>query len=48
MSVKEKICNKCKLKNRCGDLPGFCTLIYYVPFVLVVVMLFYFFIAMEL
>jgi hypothetical protein len=48
MSVKEKICEKCKLKNKCGDLPGFCLLIYYVPVVLLVVLLFYFFINMKL
>ena len=48
MSVKNKICNKCKLKNRCGDLPGFCALLYFVPVVLLIVMLFYFFLTMKL
>jgi hypothetical protein len=48
MSVKQNICNKCKLRNRCGDLPGFCALIYYTPVVLLVFMLFYFFLTMDL
>ena len=48
MSLKEKVCKNCKLKNRCGDLPGFCALIYFVPVILLVVMLFYFFITMKL
>lgn len=48
MSVKDKICKKCVLRNRCGDLPGFCALIYFVPVVLLVVMLLYFFMTMKL
>jgi len=48
MSAKKMICEKCKLKNKCGDLPGFCLLIYYVPIVLLVVMLFYFLMTMTL
>ena len=34
--LKEKICENCILKKSCGDLPGFCMLIYYVPIALVV------------
>ena len=48
MSIKDKICDKCRLKNKCGDLPGFCLLLYYVPIVLLVVMLFYFLMTMKL
>ena len=48
MSAKNKICEKCKLRNRCGDLPGFCALIYFIPVVLLVVMLVYFFVTMKL
>jgi len=41
-AAKEKICKRCSLKNKCGDLPGFCVLIFYVPIALIVVMLIYF------
>lgn len=46
--IKEKICEKCGLKESCGDLPGFCVLLHYVPIVLVVAMLCYFLITMTL
>jgi len=48
MKIKEKICETCGLQKSCGDLPGFCALLYYVPVALVVVMLFYFLITMNL
>jgi hypothetical protein len=35
------------LQKSCGDLPGFCILIYYIPVVLVVAMLSYFLITMN-
>jgi len=47
-NVKEKICENCKLKKSCGDLPGFCMMIYYVLIVLVVIMLAYFLVTMSL
>ena len=47
-AAKEKICKKCALKNKCGDLPGFCVLIFYVPIALIVVMLIYFLMTMSL
>ena len=46
--IKEKICQTCGLQKSCGDLPGFCILLYYVPVALVVVMLLYFLITMKL
>jgi hypothetical protein len=46
--IKEKICDNCKMKKKCGDLPGFCVLIYLVPVALVVVGLVYLLITMEL
>jgi hypothetical protein len=46
--AKEDICKKCKLKKSCGDLPGFCALIYYVPIAVVVIMLIFFLITMKL
>jgi len=46
--IKEKICETCGLKKSCGDLPGFCLLLTYVPVVLVVAMLLYFLITMSL
>jgi hypothetical protein len=46
--IKEKICETCRLQKSCGDLPGFCQLIYYVPVVLVVVGLTYLLITMSL
>jgi hypothetical protein len=46
--IKEKICEKCVLKKSCGDLPGFCLLIFYVPVVLVVAGLAYLLITMQL
>lgn len=48
MSVKKKICANCKLKGKCGDLPAFCLLIYYVPIALLVIMLLYFLMTMDL
>lgn len=47
-AAKENICKKCSLKNKCGDLPGFCVLIFYVPIALIVVMLIYFLLTMDL
>ena len=47
-TTKEKICKRCALKNKCGDLPGFCVLIFYVPIALIVVMLIYFLMTMDL
>ncbi len=46
--LKEKICENCILKKSCGDLPGFCMLIYYVPIALVVLGLVYLLITMTL
>ena len=46
--IKEKICDTCGLQNTCGDLPGFCALIYYIPIVLVIVGLAYLLITMSL
>ena len=46
--LKEKVCEKCKSQKSCGDLPGFCVLIYSVPIVLVVVGLAYLLITMNL
>lgn len=46
--AKENICSKCMLKKHCGDLPGFCALIYFVPAVLVIGMLIYLLITMKL
>jgi len=46
--LKEKVCENCKLQKSCGDLPGFCVLIYSVPIVLVVVGLAYLLITMNL
>jgi hypothetical protein len=46
--IKEKICETCKFKNSCGDLPGFCQLIYYVPIILVIAVLAYLLITMPL
>jgi hypothetical protein len=46
--IKKNICENCKLQNSCGDLPGFCQLIYYVPIIVVVAGLAYLLINMEL
>lgn len=46
--IKEKICQTCGMQKHCGDLPGFCVLLYYVPVVLVVVGLTYLLITMNL
>ena len=46
--IKEKICENCGLQKSCGDLPGFCLLIYSVPVFLVVVGLSYLLITMNL
>ncbi len=46
--IKEKVCETCGLQKSCGDLPGFCLLLNYVPIVAVVVMLFYFLMTMNL
>ncbi len=45
--LKEKICESCGLQKSCGDLPGFCLLLYYVPVALVVIMFFYLLITMN-
>ena len=47
-NVKQKICENCKLKKSCGDLPGFCMFVYYGLIALVVIMLSYFLITMTL
>jgi hypothetical protein len=47
-AAKEKVCKRCSLKNKCGDLPGFCVLIFYVPIALIVVMLIYFLMTSDL
>jgi len=47
-ATKEKICATCKFKKSCGDLPGFCLLIYYGLIALVVFVLAYLLITMEL
>jgi hypothetical protein len=47
-ALKGQICAGCKLKKACGDLPGFCMLIYYGLIALVVIMLGYFLISMTL
>lgn len=46
--AKEKVCKRCAFRKRCGDLPGFCVLIYNIPIVLVVVMLLYLLLSMSL
>jgi hypothetical protein len=46
--IKEKVCETCGLQKSCGDLPGFCVLIYSVPVFLVVVGLAYLLITMNL
>ena len=46
--IKEKICETCGMQKQCGDLPGFCVLLYYVPVVLVVVGLAYLLVTMNL
>jgi hypothetical protein len=46
--IKEKICGTCGLQESCGDLPGFCILIYYVPVVFAVAVLAYLLITMPL
>ena len=46
--IKEKICETCGLQDTCGDLPGFCALIYYIPIALVIVGLAYLLITMNL
>ena len=46
--IKEKICDTCGLRKTCGDLPGFCVLLYYVPIALVVAGLVYLLITMSL
>ena len=46
--IKEKICKNCGLQESCGDLPGFCALIYSVPVVLVVAGLAYLLVTMNL
>jgi hypothetical protein len=47
-STKKKICESCKMKKACGDLPGFCLFVYYGLIALVVVSLLYLLITMEL
>ena len=46
--IKEKICENCRLQNSCGELPGFCQLIYYVPVIVVIAGLAYLLITMQL
>lgn len=47
-TIKQKVCNSCKLKKTCGDLPGLCMLLSYAQIVTVVIMLSYFLITMDL
>jgi len=47
-AIKQKICENCKFKKSCGDLPGFCILVHYGLIALVIAMLFYFLITMNL
>ena len=46
--IKEKICENCGLQKSCGDLPGFCILLQYVPVILVVAGLVFLLITMKL
>lgn len=46
--AKEKVCRTCAFRKRCGDLSGFCILIYNIPIVLIVVMLLYLLLTMSL
>ncbi|NOQ89012.1 MAG: hypothetical protein GQ550_08820 [Gammaproteobacteria bacterium] len=48
LTTKEKICDKCPVKTSCGDLPGFCMLLYYALIASLVVVLLYFLITMSL
>ena len=46
--TKQEICSRCKLNKTCGDLPGFCALISFIPIAVIVIMLAYFLITMDL
>ena len=46
--MKKKACDKCKLKETCGDLPGLCMLVPYTLIISVIIMLFYFLLTMDL
>ena len=46
--IKEKVCETCGMKKACGDLPGFCMLLYLVPVVLVIAGLAYLLLKMDL
>jgi len=46
--IKEKICDTCGLRKSCGDLPGFCILLQYIPVAIVVIGLIYLFATMSL
>lgn len=48
LTIKEKICAHCMLKETCGDLPGLCMLLYYALIAVVIVGLSYFLITMKL
>ena len=41
-TIKEKVCDTCKLQKTCGDLSGLCALVYYVPVALALTMVTYF------
>jgi len=46
--MQDKICEACGIQKTCGELPGICVQIYFVPAVLVVTVLLYLFITMNL
>ncbi len=39
---KDNVCNKCKSKEACSDIPGFCLMLPYVAVVSVAILLIYF------
>lgn len=47
-AIKKKVCANCKLKETCGDLPGFCMLLPYALIASVIIMLSYFLVTMDL
>ena len=44
IEAKKTVCKKCTFKYSCSDLPAFCTFVYFVPPILIVSMLAYFFV----
>ena len=47
-NIKKKACEKCKLKDTCGDLPGLCMHVPYTLIISVIIMLTYFLFIMDL